>query len=313
MVGKNLREGNGWYKNASQKALVGIAEKHGWELEPGHHFTRPKRTKRPKLHDRAMAKEKHTGEAAEQTKLRDLLQQFVEEHEEDFPRWKFAHLHENLARLGIECVRVEIKPDVFGIRFSLDSKIFCKAGTVCPSLTYKNLMEKIGAKSWRNARPEVREILEKSRKRFNTSVQPHRPRVLKRLGKRQKRQFPPTPQIGITSEGVIVEHSQEVVGTDSLGQNVRPDPKFLGISSDGEPAAKTLSMGICSNGEFIPLQTAPKGLRSDGQVVQAASTGICSDGHTARNEENNEREQDSRSEPNRGHMESDKRRKRAKL
>lgn len=188
---KIIREGNGWWKNEAQRSLARIAHAHDWRLEAGAKFvipvnpqmeviechtpqgtqeiTRPKVEKRkrdpnkpPSIRKRAREREQRTGVKSGQRLLQEVLAEFVAKHESEFGSWKVAHFHKHLAEAGISCERVQ-HGDRFGLVYSLDGENFEAASAVCPSLAYEPLLQRLNAKSWRDARPEIKKILEEAR------------------------------------------------------------------------------------------------------------------------------------------------------
>lgn len=189
--GKILNEG--WWKNESQKSIARSAYQHHWQLEPGAPFvvppnpkmekvvaqtpqgerevTRPVVVKRgrdkdaPSIRCYAAKAEKRTGLKSGQRILQEVLRDFVAEHEEDFPKWKCGDYHRELARLGITCERVQ-HGNIYGLTYSIDGENFESATAACPALSYKSILGKLSAKSWRDAREEHKEIAKSVRAEF---------------------------------------------------------------------------------------------------------------------------------------------------
>lgn len=166
-TGKLVREGGGWWKKESQRALAKIASKHGWELPEGAMFdaegTQLREKTRPELSFAAGRFEAHTGLKSDQRTLQEIMLNWHAAHEKEMASWKWADFHASLAALGIECQRREHGPKKFGLVFSDDGQNFQSASDVCPELTYKKAVDALGGKSWRAAREGVRETLEAAR------------------------------------------------------------------------------------------------------------------------------------------------------
>lgn len=186
-----IREGNGWWKNEAQKSLARIAHKHDWDLESGARYVIPVNPEmeviechtsqgvqeivRPKVEkmERNRKKpssiryysdkiEKQTGIKSTQRKLQEVLGEFVAKHESEFSSWKVANFHKALAEIGISCERRQ-HGERCGLVYSLDGEKWEAASAVCPSLSYDSLLTKLNAKGWRDARPEIKAILEEAR------------------------------------------------------------------------------------------------------------------------------------------------------
>ena len=190
-TGKLCKEG--WWKNESQKSLARSVYEFGWQLEPNALFRVPpnprfekvevgtpygkKEISRPCVEQRGQGKdapsircyaakaERRTGVKSGQRILQEVLRDFVTEHEEDFPKWKCGDFHRELAHLGVTCERVQ-HGSQYGLTFSLDGENYESATSTCPQLSYKKLLEKLSAKSWRDARSEHLEIAKSVRDQY---------------------------------------------------------------------------------------------------------------------------------------------------
>lgn len=191
--GKVCRED--WYKNEAQRSLARIADKYVWGLEPGaryrvkpdarmqritvkttqgmREYTRKIVTKcekrRPGLAAGAKKFEHRTGMKSAQRQLQEKLINFLDQHHEEMPAWKYGNFHRELAYLGIECKRTQHKGQYF-TAFSLDGENYFPASKVCPDLGYDKLHHLLGGRSWRDSRPDLEALRNEARARNEQEI-----------------------------------------------------------------------------------------------------------------------------------------------
>lgn len=184
------------YHVAGQKTIAIMAQKYGWELHA--------RSRYAVQDNKLTALTPPPREIPEEIKA--TLAAFCDANRDKFASWKWANLHQNLAELGIG---MEYRQGD-GLSVSADGAKWYKTAHFAPEMTYKHLANKLNAKSYRKARPEVLARLEEVRKANQPA--PSRP-APQSAAQEEKRQDAAQPQgAPIKKEEIAARPRQQMRG-----------------------------------------------------------------------------------------------------